>query len=447
MKKWSPKVTHLIFFSSSNELYESAKKQNCHIILPKWVLDSDSAHKPVNEDDYVATPTVESNQERLEKKISKKMTPTKHDLSTTKKRKRQDEDSNDKKEKKKRKNEDVKNKKDKEDSSEMKTPQKSQKKSPRKKVVEDWGSEGDSDTEDEMSDVEEELNDSFVSPRRDPPKETAFTVEFTGTSEDWDEDEVDKKIKELQLHKKVKGGFKIGESPFYGYKFTHLIMGNENKRSLKVLFAIAYGAKIVNMKWWEDFLQHAENEKDNKVISVLDTKGYEIERWQEPSNAFANDKISKNLFHYKCISFHGFDENTTELFEKLVTLLGGRTTTAHRRADVCVVNSNGKLNETCLSAQNLVDSKWLSDSIENSDQHLSTKEYEIASSKIENRKSPDTKNLKKKSNIKDKVKKDKNDKNSMNESSDSQDKTENENSQKTRESQQSSKSSLSKKSK
>uniref|UniRef100_A0A7S1KU67 BRCT domain-containing protein n=1 Tax=Percolomonas cosmopolitus TaxID=63605 RepID=A0A7S1KU67_9EUKA len=438
-KNKSGKITHFILHTSNKTSFDWAKGKDVIMVTPQWVIDCHKKQTKLDESDYVPALVNETVADKKEKQKARKATPVKHDSDAakkkTKKRKRKEDNSDeedenpkkkskfaaprgasdaesDKKDDKKKKTtstkkktsskkkEDVDSKKkddDKEKATTKKKPATKKKKedadstkketknkTPAKKKTPKKKRDDNSDEEPESElDIENISENNWEgtlvrSPRRAPPRETAYTIEFSSVEmEEEEEDRNEKLIRQVDLKRKIKGGIKLGESPFEGDRFTHLVLGDEDKRTPKVLFAIAYGATVVTTEWWKKFVEYLEENEDEKKMEMLDTTPYEVERWMAPVEASrslkedlvesspkeAKDEGKKLLLEGKCISFHHCEENTP-LLERLVEVLGGRHTRAHRRADVCVVNTKGSPNETCLKAKTVVSTKWLSDSIE-----------------------------------------------------------------------------------
>lgn len=180
------------------------------------------------------------------------------------------------------------------------------------------------------------------------------------------------------------------DEEYEGQVFTHLIVPDNYKgRTIKTLFAVAFGAHVVTMKWLTD--NYANEKIDNE-------EPYLAEKWRIPcSKARSANKLQKQkiikaddgsptipqcLFSNIKISAAGDTKVTTNLLKALCEACGATWVKAIRSANYCIVGENAPQNIFKYHSTIFVKEDWLLDSIEKYEkQNESLGDYEVTLSK------------------------------------------------------------------
>jgi len=121
----------------------------------------------------------------------------------------------------------------------------------------------------------------------------------------------------------------IAEDPASTELVTHVVCG-QNKRTLKVLYALALGRWIVK----DDWIMHSL--EVGKWANELE---FEAVDWFPGSRSSreARAKGEKGLFDGKCFMIKGKTQIPNKHLKKLIQLAGGQMTASFTRTHYCVV--------------------------------------------------------------------------------------------------------------
>eukprot|EP01080_Neovahlkampfia_damariscottae_P011096 gene11096-3803_t len=180
---------------------------------------------------------------------------------------------------------------------------------------------------------------------------------------------------------------------YEGQRFTHLI-SDSDKRTLKVLFAIAFGAKIIKSEWllekviekgdWVDEIDYIRK----KFLKQIEAS---IESNKKPETDDA-ERVTFPLFYQRKFCLVGEIKPKKLILERLINACGGKVVASVRRCDICIAGEGAP--KLCLSEDDsfsTVNVNWLFDCVGNYEIQ-DTKKYEITKQQIDEweklRKSP-----------------------------------------------------------
>ncbi|KAF2068624.1 hypothetical protein CYY_010051 [Polysphondylium violaceum] len=222
-------------------------------------------------------------------------------------------------------------------------------------------SKKDDEEEDEEEEEQEEDDD-----QNDTPKKKGKNI--VSDTEDSEEDDVDKTkyiavtgfADPEAIYGEIKGLNDAMISEEHD-EITHIVLGENASRTLKVLYGIAHGNWIVDKKWIN---------KSAAVGHFVDEEEYETTLFKGAAKSRAAvDDGEAPLFYNMAFYLHGKKAdkglNKTEK-TKLISLLGGKISKNISTANVCIVSGDHdpipKYNGT--ETVDIVNDKWLLDSIQ-----------------------------------------------------------------------------------
>jgi hypothetical protein len=156
---------------------------------------------------------------------------------------------------------------------------------------------------------------------------------------------------------------------YHGEKFTHLVVGGE-KRTLKLLFAIAFGAKIVKEDWLFKSLENGSFFPEDEYIP------------DKFKDILEKSKVSKKpLLHGLRFAIVGHTVPEPLILENLIVAAGGSLTKSTRACDWCITGKGAP--KSCIDVgHKTVRETWLFDCVGNFE-ILSEKGYEVTRDECE----------------------------------------------------------------
>lgn len=369
-------VTHYIFLNGHATTVTTAQSNGKPLVSPLWVNECEKKKKLIDVKDNPNL-LAEINVEKT------KSTP-----KSTKKTKASEESSDTKTPQKGSEKKDEKKKKEKDTDTKRKSSEKKSATKPKKEKEEESDDEmiDESFDEHELYDRQMWKDEGFNIHTPVSEKKAKFIIERTHLSDD--DEEMLQEIVDQSKHTKL-----ASEDEYSGQRITHLIApDNATKRTIKVFYAIAHGAYIVNKDWLttciNNLQSNASEPKNEKYpsgeepflvkkwleacersriaqLSFNKRKRMALVQVRETEGEDEEDlKIPHRLFHGLKITAEGDVNPKVKDLRKLVQLCGGEWVTGTRSAKFCIVGPNAnskpfKQEETvCVTVQ------WLLDSIE-----------------------------------------------------------------------------------
>lgn len=165
-----------------------------------------------------------------------------------------------------------------------------------------------------------------------------------------------------------------GSQTYHGEFFTHLIVENVHyKRTLKILFAIAYGAKIVSSNWLFAMLEKEGKWVDETPYLLQDGSKFEdaIRKSQMAhlNVVTGNDVHARNkglLFSKLKFCLVGFtiaDSVDERVLGRLIEACGGTLVTETRDSDYTIVGSSAPMNCVDDEIHKTVSVKWVFETV------------------------------------------------------------------------------------